>query len=175
MPDGFQRLSGHFEEKSLFPAVTIPTALSRLPSVPHNGLLVHETPSTFSEELIVAQLVTVFLTFWGKYTFMSVFPVLKHANPFDTHPKPSSLIHSPFQYYLSINTEVFQVVSFLWLSLKLCVYFSSLYFFWTQSVLWLGYELEQKMKIRFPARAHIFLFSMVSRALWGPPSLQANG
>lgn len=61
--DGFQRLSGYFEGKSLLPAVTVSTALSRLPSVPHNGLLVHETPSTFSEELIVAQLVTVFFTF----------------------------------------------------------------------------------------------------------------
>ena len=59
MLGGFESLSGHFGETSLLPAVTAPTALS----VPHNGLLVHETPSTFNEELIVAQLVTVFLTF----------------------------------------------------------------------------------------------------------------
>lgn len=31
------------------------------------------------------------------------------------------------------------------------------------------------MKIRLPARAHIFLLSMVSRTLWGLPSLEANG
>jgi len=84
MLDGFQRLSEYFEEKFLLPAVAVPTELSRLPSVPHNGLLGHETRSTFSEKLIVAQLVTVFLTFWGKWRFMSVFPVLKQANPFHT-------------------------------------------------------------------------------------------
>ena len=63
MLDGFQRVSEYFEETFLLPDVTVPTALSRLPSVPHNGLLGHETRSTFREELIVAQLVTVFLTF----------------------------------------------------------------------------------------------------------------
>jgi hypothetical protein len=63
MLDGLQRLSGYFEEKSLFPTVTVITALSRRPSAPHDGLLVRETPSTISEELIVVQLVSVFLTF----------------------------------------------------------------------------------------------------------------
>lgn len=63
MLDGFQRLSGYFEEMSLLPAVTVPTALSRLPSVPNNGLLVHGTPSTVSAELIVSQMVTALLTF----------------------------------------------------------------------------------------------------------------
>lgn len=82
--------AGWIPEKSLLPVVirtrslvTVRAALSLLPSVPHNGLLVHETPPTFSEELSLSWLRYFFISEeTGRLT--SVFPVLKRVNPLHT-------------------------------------------------------------------------------------------